>query len=433
MTSKRSTTEAFRVLLLTIVLVAGVASGAGAAAYALHEQGSKALGTAGAFTATANDPSAIFYNPAGITRLEGVRVYGGVSPIVPKLVFAGASPYPGNGLIERFRQQVLLPVHAYVTAPLKRGIVGGIGVSVPFGLSSDWERPEEFSGRFIATRSYVRGVYVTPTLAAEITPSLSLGVGLNVVLAHAELRRHIPVFGFDDGVTELNDLARLELEGDTAVDVSFNVGLLHAGERWRFGINYRHGNLNEIEGDVRFTYLPTGNASVDSVLSAAVPSDQRGRADVPFPASATFGVGLKLSERVDVEANATWTNWSVFDELPLTFDDEALSTSIEEDYDDTFTFRTGVRYAAAERLELRGGYYVDNAPSPTASVGPILPDARRHGGTFGIGYAYEQWTLDLFQMLLFFEDASIRDNRDDFNGDYSQRAWLSGVSVGYAF
>ena len=437
MKSTHSTTTDARLAafaLLVAFIVSNVfvpaASGAG---YALHEQGSRALGTAGAFAATADDPSAIFYNPAGLAGLDGTRFYAGVSPIVPKLEFGGASPYPGNGRIERFKSQVLFPIHAYVTTPLRRGVVGGIGVSVPFGLAAAWEDPAEFSGRFISTDSSVRGVYVTPTIAAEVTPTIWLGAGLNVIFADAALHRHIPLFGFDSGTNELTDLATLELQGDLTVGFSFNAGLLYKGERWRLGLAYRHGNLNEIEGDVLFDYIETGDAATDSVLSARVPSNQRGRADVPFPATGTVGLALKLSERFEIETNLIWTDWSAFDTLPLTFDDSELDTTIEEDYDDTLTLRSGIRYQAGEKLELRAGYYVDDAPAPSASVGPILPDARRHGGTLGFGYTHERWRLDLFEMLLFFEEANIRDNRDNFNGDYSQRGWLSGVSIGYAF
>lgn len=408
------------------------APGARGAGYALFEHGSAALGTAGAFTATADDPSAIFYNPAGIARLQGTELLVGISPIVPRLEFAGTAPYPGYDVEASWNDNVLLPPHAYATFPLRRGVTGGIGVYVPFGLRSDWRDPDAFPGRFIATFTEVNGVYLTPTVAVELTPSLSFGAGVSVVFADAALERRIPASVFDDGGQETVDVAELVLDGSPTTGITFDAGVLYDMGRLHFGLTYRHGVTNEIDGEARFRFLPTGDASRDSVLEARIPDDQAGTAEVPFPASASFGVSYDLGEDTHVEVNLNWMDWSAFDELPLTFEDPALSTRVAEDYEDVLNVRAGVSARVSEKLTFRGGYYFDDVPSPTASVGPVLPDARRHGLTAGFGYAYERWRLDVFQMMLLFEKRSVRDNRDGFNGDYAQAAWLSGVSLGYA-
>jgi long-chain fatty acid transport protein len=411
------------------------ACGAGepqAAGYGLFEQGSRALGTAGAFTATADDPSAIFYNAAGIARLQGTQLYAGVSPIVPKTEFAGTAPYPGYGVIEKWRDNVIIPPHAYATFHLGDYVVGGIGLHVPFGLKSDWWRPETFTGRYISTLAEVRGVYLNPTVAVELTPAVAIGGGIDVVFADATLERRVPYATFDGSTPHVIDVAEATLEGDVTIGLTFNVGALIERGRLRVGLAYRHGVRNEIEGDARFEFLPTGDAAMDSVLEASLPADQRATAEIPFPAMASLGAAYRLGERWRAEANLNWTGWSIFDELPLTFEDDALSMVIEEKYDDVFSVRTGVTFQASERMQFRGGYYFDPSPAPSASVGPILPDSERNGVSVGIGYASEGWRLDLFEMLLFFREREVRNNRDNFNGNYDESAWISGVSLGYS-
>jgi long-chain fatty acid transport protein len=230
---------------------------------------------------------------------------------------------------------------------------------------------------------------------------------------------------------ELHDLAALTLDGEATYGFAWNVGALYDIGRFRFGAAYRHSVETTIEGDATFDFIPTGDESVDPGLAGAVPADQRAEADVPFPAHASIGVAVRLAEAWNAEVNLNWTGWSIFEELPVRFDDPSLSRTTDEDYEDTLSLRSGVTFQASEKIALRAGYYVDDTPSPDAAVGPLLPDARRHGFTGGLGYASEGWRVDLFEMLLVFEDREIRTNRDGFDGDYAERAWVFGVSVGY--
>ncbi len=46
--------------------------------FRIADQGAEATARGNAFTATADNPSAVFYNPAGITELSGTRALLGV-------------------------------------------------------------------------------------------------------------------------------------------------------------------------------------------------------------------------------------------------------------------------------------------------------------------------------------------------------------------
>ncbi|HWS72559.1 MAG TPA: transporter, partial [Thermoanaerobaculia bacterium] len=49
--------------------------------FSIFEQGAKATAMGGAFAATADDPSAIFYNIAGIAQQRQLTVLGGATAI----------------------------------------------------------------------------------------------------------------------------------------------------------------------------------------------------------------------------------------------------------------------------------------------------------------------------------------------------------------
>src|SRR4029450_2618259 len=69
--------------VLTAVSLALAATTAGAAGFAIFEQGARGMGFAGAFTAQTTDPSAIFHNAAGIAFLKGKHFYFGGALIAP--------------------------------------------------------------------------------------------------------------------------------------------------------------------------------------------------------------------------------------------------------------------------------------------------------------------------------------------------------------
>ena len=77
---------------------------------------------AGAATASVNDASAVFFNPAAMTRLEGTRIYVGGSASQPVTSFAGSDPNPGYGVTEEMVQQAFFPPTLYATHRLAKGL-----------------------------------------------------------------------------------------------------------------------------------------------------------------------------------------------------------------------------------------------------------------------------------------------------------------------
>ncbi len=403
------------------------------AAFGQRAAGSGALGMGGAFAAVADDASAIFANPAGIARLQGNHVLIGAAGHVQRLEFTGAPPYPGYGIKEKSPNDIHFDPHAFATFHLSDYVVGGIGMYVPFSWRTDWQRREAFTGRYVMATAEMSGLYLNPTVAMEVTPGLSAGIGLDVVFTDARFVRYEPTTIQIDARTAVADLAKMTVVMDPSLGVTFNAGLLIDWSAFHIGLSYRHGLDNSLEGDAEFDFIGTGSGDLDDGLRDRLPDAQRASLNLPFPAVATLGVAWNIADGWLAAADVELTRWSVFDVLDFEFEDTALSRVYERRYEDVVSFRGGLSVPAGERLAVRLGGLYEPTPAPTLAIGPFLPDADRFGITAGIGYAYERWRLDIHEQLVFFSETDVSDNVENFNGRYDAMAWLFGVSVGHDF
>src|SRR5437763_486467 len=99
----------------------------------LPMQSSKAAAQADAFTAQADDPSAIFYNPAGLTQLKGTQISAGIYYLQPDVAFRGS-----NGTNENMNTPTYLP-HVYAESDFGfEKLRFGMGVNVQHGINEDW-------------------------------------------------------------------------------------------------------------------------------------------------------------------------------------------------------------------------------------------------------------------------------------------------------
>ena len=134
--------------LLALPLLA-VPAAVQASGFAIESQGSRAMGFAGAYVAQAADPSAIFYNAAGIGFLKGKHLYIAGAFVGRSTDFTGAGPYPLAGTLESSSLGLAVLPSIYYSQQVGDKLVVGLGVSRPFGTSSEWQNPVDFTGRYI--------------------------------------------------------------------------------------------------------------------------------------------------------------------------------------------------------------------------------------------------------------------------------------------
>ncbi len=398
-------------------------SSAQAGAFSIYEQGARAMGRASAFAACPSDPSAMFYNPAGLAMLEGTQVYLGGTAIMPSGDFSGSGAL--TGVTADQEKQTFLPPNLYVSHQLSDQLTLGLGVHAPFGLGTKW--PETFIGRYAAYETSIAGVAINPTVAYKLNDNLAFGVGVDVRLSKLILKRYN---GQDVGGGTILDVATADLETDMANAIGFNAGALYqATDQISIGLAYRSKVEIEYEGTATIEQITTGIPAIDGAVATLV-GDHDVATSIAYPSVLTAGVAYKASDQLLLEVDVNMVGWSAFEQLEVTGLPTGIET-IEEDYENSITVRVGGEYWLKEDMALRFGYLYDQSPVPAKSISPLLPDADRNGITFGFGKTFGNMTLDVAGMYLMFADADT-EGLAALNGIYKNSALLFAVNLGFA-
>ncbi len=418
-------------------LVALAALPLSAAGFSIFEQGSKAMGMAGAFTAQADDPSLLFHNVGGLGFVEDRQFSAGVTWIhALKAEFEGANPFPGEGYEAEQEKLSEFPPHAYYVQPINSTWKFGFGVMTPFGLTTEWKDPDQFAGRFLSTKAALVVIDLQPTIGWQVNPNLGIGFGAIGRISTVELNRNVPRIFPGLGVV---DIGKLKLEADPSEGFGFTAGLLHkVTDRFSWGLSYRSKIKVEYDGDARLTQVPTGNPQIDALVRAGAPFDRDlpVETEIEYPDEASLGLAFGITANLLVETDFNYTGWSSFDEVPIDFvggpTNSLPDTTLPEEYEDVYNYRIGLRWTQGNGHQWRFGYVYDETPQPEEAVSPLLPDANRNGFTIGYGMNH----LDLaFMYLLFDERTRARnfegDSTSTFFGTYDTEAVLLAATVNF--
>jgi long-chain fatty acid transport protein len=405
-----------------------------AAGFSIYEEGGRGMGFAGAFTAIADDPSAIFHNPAGLAFLKGRQVYFGATLVNPSSEFVGADPLPGRSVTEKGDVGAIPVPTFYYSHQFSERVVLGAGVSVPFGLKTAWADPDTYTGRFISIEADLKAFSLNPTVAYKLADRLAVAAGLDIRLSRVKLLRRL---GQTHPVTrQLVDVAEAALESDTNTGIGFNVGLLaKPSDALSIGAAYRHKVEVSYDGTATFRQIPTGLAPFDAAVAQGLPAAPTPlTTEIEFPSVASVGVSYAFTDW-RIAGDVVLFQWSTFDVLPIRFTEfPRLSQDVVERYENSWQLRAGVERRLGEAWAVRAGYFFDQSPAPAASVSPLLPDADRHGFALGGTLRRGAFHMDAAAWYLAFADRSTEgENRDNYNGTYRNSALNFGLSFGYRF
>lgn len=420
-------------LMLGAALLCAIAAPdpARAAGYAIYEQGSSVLGMAGAGTASVNDASALFFNPAALTRVDRNRFYIGSSLLSPTVSFAGMPDYPGYGVTEEMNSQHFPLPTFYLTHRSAAKWAVGFGVNAPFGLGVDWKNPDTYTGRYIVTKAKLTAINSTLSLAYELTPQWSVAAGGNLMLANVELHNRVQAV-VPGGGGAVTDVAKADLEGDRTPGYGWNAALSFVpGAQWKLGAVYRSKVVVHEDGKADFTQILTGNAAFDAGVAASLPPDQDVSTVLRFPATWSGGIAFLPATDWTLEVDVNYVEWKLFSDLPLNFKTTpSANQTIEENYDNSLQVRLGAEHRLPS-WTYRFGYYFDQGAAPPESVSPLLPDADRHGATLGLGMRFganKQWAVDAYDLALFVKKRSTEGvNRDGYDGEY--KTFINSIGV----
>jgi len=420
-----------RLALSTLVLLALGNSPAFAGGLSFSNHGAKATGMANAFAGQADDPSALFYNPAGITQAPGTQAMVGSSVVYFDSTFRSST----TGESTELQDHVLLIPHIFFTHRVKQWderFSIGLGITTQFGVGIDW--PDTWQGRFNSTNAKLRVTVYNPAVAFQATPTLSVAAGLRYADVAAELEQQI---------TLGNGESKARAHGLTAHPIGWNVGLLYrVTETMSVGLQVRSELQAKLKGQVDITGPgATGLGSGTGFATAGLHSR------VTLPPQVVVGLSTKMIPRWTINADVEWEGWSRVGSLPRdVIGSTALDAVSTRLWKNSWVYRVGAAYAATERLAVRGGYFYDETPIPDNTFDANIPHANQHGLSAGAGYGWDRVAYDLAYMIGLYEKRSIdRSTLDPNNkggplglgppafGSYSTLSHVLTVSVTFTF
>jgi long-chain fatty acid transport protein len=435
-----------KVLAILVVLLFAATS-AMAAGFRLPEAGAKAMGMGFSFVAQADDPSAIYFNPAGIVQLEGQNVMVGATYIRENgAKFTGTTPLTFNTFLGPFETRTetqkdldFFVPNAYWTRKHSKNLAYGVGIFVPFGLGQEYENRQTSIFRNQVTKVEIMTFVVNPTIAWRFNDVIAVGVGFDFMYGSAELEQTGVIT--TPAAPQLN-LFELDLDGD-GYAYGWNFGfLVTPSENWKFGAAFRSQfNLKIEDADVDVSNI---NGAV--IPPGGVPTSTE--ADTTLKLPATLALGLAhVRDRLTLEVGVDWTFWSRFQEVFIDIRDNTpfLPDSLrEQDWKDVIAVRLGGEYRVTDQFAVRLGFYYDESPVPAETMSPLLPDADRYHYTAGAGYKLRNWTFDLSYMYVDKDDRSENNQTPNntpaptsigagFNGEWTGDAHLVAFDVGYKF
>lgn len=440
-----------RLLVPLAVLAFLVAPPASPSGFQIMTQSARAMGMGLAFTAVADDPSAIFYNPAGLGWQKHFEAEIGSSFITKiKGDFEGANPFPGIGVTEDQHKTTFTLPTLYAVVPLTRELNFGLGIFSQYGLGYRWDNaencggncrtnpvsPTSFSGRFIAQNAVIQTADLNPVFSFQALPSLSLAVGADYRVSKVQLEKNQAAINpFTQSAV---DVAHIKLNSELTDNHGWgwNAGILFRPiPQFSLGAAYRSHIKVDYEGTARFEQRLTGDPRFDAAVAAQLPQGSHPvTTSIDFPATVNLGLAVVPVESFTIALEGDWTQWDRFQSLDILFPDlTGRDLHRPADWSNAWAYRVGLEKKFGA-LAVRVGYYRDKTPQPLADAGPILADADRDAFTAGLGFGTERWGIDISDLYLKFKKRDTRGvAHDRYYGVFREEANIFAFSFRAAF
>jgi len=375
---------------------------------------------------TTDNPTALYFNPAGLALGTGHRIYADGALALRHARYdrpVGAISNPGTGTPEdaldansgkaELDNWNLIPFGALVSDLGMENLGVGLGVYVPLGGSASWARNEAFEGgrgetypgavdgvqRWFTIEGTIRSLYLTAAAAYRI-PSirLAIGAGLNVIQSQVHTVRAGNTDGTDDLVT--GDFPK---EGRSLLDVEswdlgFSVGAIwEPVERFWVGASYQSqpgfGEI-ELKGKLKLQFPAADQTSQDVVLTQELPDIWR------------LGLRWRPQERWELRLSGEYARWSVFRDQCVfseggrceiradgstSADSSGVIQNIPRRWRDGFGVRAGASHWVLPSVEAYLGLGYDSNAIPDRALDPSLYDMHKISASAGARVAITDW------------------------------------------
>lgn len=361
-----------------------------------------------AFIAAADDPSSIFYNPAGISQVDRPTLSAGV------YVLQFDTEFQGAGGKDRHREVYALP-HFFLAAPISERATTGIGIYNSYGLGVNWSGDGPLAST--VDNAELSVLTVSPTLAFELSPTIRVGVSAN--LYAGALDRAL--------IATVPALGRTEARFDVS-DVAFG---LSAGVQWDLDERQAIGALVRTPTELRFK----GDVDVEAP-AAGVDTTNDARFDIPLPFVLGAGYTRRLGDTTRLNTDLIWTEWSSLDSVSIETSDPVISSLPPEqfNYGNAISARVGIESQLTDRLTARAGYGYFSSIGADDAFSPLVPDLNAHLLSSGVGIDLGNGRrLDVAYQLIAREERTIRGSSNSPDGSYQDTTHAVMVTINIPF
>ncbi len=447
-----------------------------ASGYKLNEQSAAGMGTAHAGRAAmAEDASVVFYNPAAMTELDRAQLTAGFTYIKGHGDFDGSSvnaaqlpsSFEGYGDGGNYLGEAFIPFFYYVR-PINEKLSLGLGVFTPFGTHTDYD--DNFAGAGFADETSLKSMEIAPTFAYKVNDQLSIGGGIDIVYMEGLLSKATDLIPFNP---DPSAPAALQSPSNAGFETHFEVSGDDWGYGWNIGAYYKLSEATTLgftyrseiditlEGDAGFAdqsnldfYVSSAGVLASQAFGTTFNSrDQAAEVPLTTPASATLAVTHQFNDELLLQAGATWTGWSSFQNFDVLATENVAASDdatgglgdgyadvsdlaglggnyighIDERWVDVWAVAFGGTYQLNDKLALRAGYAYDQSPVRDEFRTARVPSSDRQWVTLGAGYKVDQdLSFDVAAGYLFMYPMDLNEVNKNVDNTQKDAASVTG-------
>ena len=466
--------------LIIAAALSAVSASAMASGYRFGSQSVAAQGTADANAAEANDASTIFYNPAGLSRLDGTQIQLGATVVLPHSSYTDTgstrftgTPTGGTAAKDYVPDSVTAP-SLYLSKKLNDQWAVGLGLFVPYGSKINYG--STWTGRYALDGIKLEAVTLNPSVSFKLNEHHAFGFGIDAEHMKADLGQAVDVpgsiaalqtpAGAAQGAVLIKSIVALGgnpaalaavKDGHGAFNASdwgfgFNLGYLFTlDQNTRFGLTYRSSVAHTLKGDAvwDFSHVTTDPIVNAVVAKASNHGNSASAVALRTPESLSANVFHQFDDKWAGMADVTWSRHNRLGDLHIQFPGTTEGDEvIRQQWKNTVRVSLGANYRYDEKLTLRGGLAYDQSPVRSNELrDPALPDSDRHQFSFGANYKLNpQSSIDLAYSFLDFKDAALNytnqcspvattctGNGETTRGVFKTHLQLLGIAYNYKF
>jgi long-chain fatty acid transport protein len=396
--------------------------------FQLPDQDAFATARGEAFVATADNPSAIYYNPAGITQLQGNNLRAGIYGIDLNLTYKS----PSGTTYDNQKPLHAIPQFFYTYSLEKLPLSFGLGVYSPYGLSSQW--PQDTGFRTVSTYGDIFYETINPVVAWQIIPSLSVAAGLTVNYSSLDLQQGLfwPAQPYDG----------FKFDGDGWA-VGYNLGVLWKPmKQLAFGASFRSPTTMNYKGSTTAYNNVATPSPPFPVPIPAFSQNSGANAKFPFPLNTIVGVSYRPTPHWNLEFDTEYTDWNTLGIVTVNQSTPApvlpSSIPLTLDWQSSWYYEFGATRYFDNGWHVSAGYIFNENSVPENNYQPLVGDQNRQFLSIGTGYKGKCFDFDIAYQFGYGPMRSINGSAPSASGQTAdgQYEFISNAiaaSVGWHF